>query len=479
MRNLCCAIGFLLAACSPTEESGSSTNVEGSQASHARKNVLFIVVDDLRPELACYGAQRALSPHIDALASRGVRFERAYCQQALCNPSRASALTGCRPDTTHVIGLDQPFREALPDVVTLPQHFKQNGYRAISIGKIFHGKLLDPQSWSEPEYSPGRNAVYATPRANSPGGSNRKGPSIESAEVPDNAYRDGQVADRAVEVLRNVGSEPFFLAVGFHKPHLPFAAPKRYWDLYGRERIELAPNPSPPENAPSFATHNWFELRQHRGIPPEGPLSQSMARELIHGYLACVSYIDAQVGRVIDELERLELSDQTLVVLWGDHGFHLGEHGLWAKKGLFEDALRVPLIIRAPGARAGTTCHGIVELVDLYPTLCELAGLSLPAHLEGTSFAPLLSEPDRPWKPAAFSHSPAAPGIRGYSMRTERWRFTSWRRVSDQSVLEQELYDHDADPHENVNLANEAHTAATLSALSSQLDEGWQAAVPR
>ncbi|TDJ68875.1 MAG: iduronate sulfatase [Planctomycetota bacterium] len=473
------ACGVLAAACGGGEDALEATPPEITPGPRARLNVLFIAVDDLRSELGCFGAERALTPNIDALARAGVRFERAYCQQALCNPSRASLLTGCRPMTTRVAGLDEHFRRALPDVVTLPQYFKQNGYRAISLGKIFHGNLLDPESWSEPEYLADRKSIYALPENIALNRPRKKGPPVESADVTDDAYRDGQVAQRAVEMLRGMNGEPFFLAVGFHKPHLPFAAPKRYWDLYAPDTIALAPNPDPPAGAPPFAIHPWIELRRYLGVPSEGPLDERTARELIHGYLACVSYVDAQVGKVLAELERLELARDTIVVLWSDHGWYLGEHGMWAKMGNFEEALRAPVILRAPGARAGAASRGLVELVDLYPTLCELTGLTPPPHLEGTSFAPLLAEPDRPWKRAVFSQHPASLDIMGYSVRTDRWRFTSWRRASDGAELARELYDHDADPFENVNLAEREDYAATVAGLGSQLDGGWRAAVPR
>lgn len=462
-------------------------------------NVLFIAIDDLRPELGCYG-QPVKSPHIDRLASEGMLFERAYVQVALCMPSRVSMLTGRRPDTTGVVDFSVRFRSVLPDVVTLPQHFKNNGYHAAGLGKIFHND--DKTSWSEPLFKSQRaeddyhtefgRKVLAWTKADhrrltyvwdlGDGITKTKRPGglpWESPVIPDNAVRDGQLADAAVAKLGELKDRPFFLAVGFHKPHLPFIAPKKYFDLYYRDAIEPAKNPFPPKDAPKYATYNWNDLRHYYGIPDVGPVSAEQAHDLKHAYYACVSFVDAQVGRVLAELDRLRLREKTVVVLWGDHGWQLGEHGMWDKHSNFETSTRIPLIVSAPGFKPGRT-RALVESVDLYPTLAELAGLSRDSDLEGHSFVPLLEDPGREWKTAAFSqYRRVIPGYgkiergMGYSMRTDRYRLTEWR-VSGTDFREYELYDHQADPQENVNLANRPSHKQLVAGLVTRLRQGWQ-----
>lgn len=459
-----------------------------------RPNVLFIAADDLRPQLRCYGNGQVVSPNIDRLAAQGTLFERAYCQQAVCSPSRSSLLTGCRPDTIRIYDLQTHFRKTCRDVVTLPQHFKNNGYHAQSFGKIFHGGLDDPPSWSAPGVWPKKDwyqlpdnqelmrnltagIVDEDAKMAAVAKGKIRGAPVECADVPDNAYNDGVIAEETIEAMRTMKDRPFFLAAGFLKPHLPFVAPKRYWDLYRREEIKLADNPHPPKNSPSIAWTSWGELRVYHGIPKKGPLPDEQARTLIHGYLACVSYIDAQIGRLLDELERLGLRDKTAVVLWGDHGWKLGEHGMWCKHTNFELDTRSPLICSAPGRKApGKKSRALVEFVDIYPSLCGLCGLSLPGHLEGTSFAPLMDAPDRPWKTAAFSQYPRGK-VMGYSMRTDRWRYTEWRN-QDGSLNATELYDHDTDPGENLCVAGRPEKADLIKQLAAQLKAGWRSAKP-
>ena len=459
---------------------------------HDRLNVLFIAVDDLRTELGCYGVEAILSPNIDRLAARGTLFDRAYCQQAVCSPSRTSLLTGCRPDTTKVYDLQTHFRTTLPEVVTLPQHFKNQGYTTRSLGKIFHGGLDDEESWSEPPPRVGRpmyalpenkelvakkaaaaaNKKFATPSA---AYNARTGPAYECVDVPDNTYSDGVIAERAVTILRELKDQPFFLAVGFLKPHLPFIAPKKYWDLYRRDEIPPAQNPFPPRDAPKTALSNWGELRAYSDIPSMGPLSEEQARTLKHGYYACVSYTDAQIGRVLDELERLQLSDRTIVILWGDHGWKLGEHAMWCKHTNFENDTWAPLICTAPFQKAaGEHTRALVEFVDIYPTLCDLAALPRPDHLEGSSFAPLLDAPDQPWKRAVFSQYPRGRDVMGYSMRTDHYRLTRWLKPSGDEVA-RELYDHEHDPQENVNVAERTENKDLIAELTRQMQAGWQA----
>lgn len=472
-----------------------------------RLNVLFIAVDDLRPELGCYGAEHVRSPHIDALAGRGTVFSRAYCQQAVCGPSRTSLLTGLRPDTTRVWDLRTHFRRAVPHAVTLPEHFKNHGYHAQSLGKVFHGSfppeayryyrgfvdVRDRRSWSVPEWF-GSPRYYYTPegvaaaRAKFARISGKRGPALDSwvhyflptlateaPEVADNVLYDGQLADAAIEALGEVRSRPFFLAVGFLRPHLPFVAPRKYWDLYDRNEIKLTENDSPPKGVPAIAMHDSGELRSYSDIPGRGPISEEQGRRLIHGYRACVSYVDAQIGRLLTELDRLKLRDHTIVCLWGDHGWHLGDNGLWGKQTNFEMATRVPLVVVSPEAKApGQTSDALVELVDVYPTLVELAGLPAPEDIEGRSFARLLDDSSAEHKSAALSQYPRGRTM-GRSIRTDRYRFTSWqdrRDVKGGGGIE--LYDHENDPGESRNIAELPENASLVEALEQKLTECWK-----
>lgn len=489
----------------------SAEQSQAAPATRAQKpNVLFIAVDDLRPELGCYGVEDVHSPHIDALAASGMLFERAYCQQAVCSPSRTSLLLGKRPDTTGIYDLHTHFRKHLPDTVTLPQHFKAHGYHTQAMGKIYHGGLDDPASWSTASYQPraqtywnpetresirqrleklresgrhGTEAVEKDPKTGLPLRLKRPprvlGTSWEAPDVDDDQVRDGILATRAVETLEELAGkeQPFFLAVGFYKPHLPFVAPRKYYDLYEPARLRLAGNPEPPKNCPPIALTNWGELRGYSDIPRPGPLPDAKARELIHGYYACVSHIDAQIGRLLKALDRLKLRDNTIVILWGDHGWQLGEHGLWCKHTNFEVATHVPMILSVPGQphRGGRT-KALVEFVDIYPTLCALAGLPIPKDLEGISMAPLLEKPTHPWKTAAFSQYPRAGGM-GYSIRTDRYRYTEWRD-GEGKVTARELYDHQEDPAENVNRAGDPAQKGTLRDLERMLEAGWRGAAP-
>lgn len=459
-------------------------------------NVLFIAVDDLRPTIGCYGAPVIRTPHIDRLAARGTVFTRAYCQQAVCSPSRTSLLTGLRPDTTRVYDLETHFRDTIPDVVTLPQQFMAAGYHAQALGKIYHGGLNDEKSWTAPHWTP-RRPGYLLPETQelvrrlveearaqgvdvSDARRRPRGPAWEDPDVPDNALADGATCDRALELLGELQQQAFFLAVGFLKPHLPFVAPKRYWDLYDPNDIELADNPFAPQDAPQYALSNWGELRNYHGMPGQGPVTDDQARRLIHGYYACTSYVDAQVGRLLDELQRLGLLERTVVILWGDHGWHLGDHGLWCKHTNYENSVWSPLIISVPGQRPAP-CDALVEFVDIYPALCDICGVPLPEGLEGSSFKPLLDDAARPWKAAAFSQYPR--NIRGqgramgYSMRTDRYRFTEWRALNT-DFREYELYDHTVDPKENVNVAGRPENAALVAQLIEQLHADWKGALP-
>lgn len=460
-----------------------------ADAPKKKMNVLFIAVDDLRPELGCYGGA-AKTPNIDALAARGTLFDRAYCQQAVCSPSRTSMLTGRRPDTTKIYDLETHFRTTIPDVVTLPQYFKENGYFAQSFGKIFHGGLNDPKSWSVP-HTDSAGQTYSNPatlklirdRAGDPdfAGAKNKGTATEIADCADNVLNDGWTADRAIEAMKKLGDKPFFLAVGFIKPHLPFVAPKKYFDLYPPEAITLAPNPNPPANVPQLAMTNFAELRNYTDMPKTGPITDEQAKVLRRGYYAATSYMDAQVGRVLKQLDEQGLRDSTIIVLWGDHGWQLGDVGMWCKHTNFEIATRAAFLVSVPGQKsAGSKSEALVEYVDVYPSLCELAGLPLPEGLEGTSFVPVVNDPARQWKSAAFSQYPRLKDIMGYSMRTDRYRYTEWVKKDDHTnVVARELYDQQNDPTETKNIAGEASEKETIAKLSDQLRAGWKAAAPK
>ena len=415
-------------------------------------NVLFIAIDDLRPQLACYGRPQMVTPNIDALASGGLLFERAYCQVPVCGATRASLLSGIRPLRDRFVTFDTWTDEDAPGVRTLPEHFREAGYTTISVGKVFHHRTdCAERSWSADPWHPrleysGTWRNYALPENRVlDEADDHRGPAFERADVDDDAYFDGQIADRAIAELHRLAryDEPFFLAAGFIKPHLPFNAPSRYWDLYDHDRLDLANNPFAPDGAPEMAMHTFGELRAYFDVPREGPVSEELNRNLVHGYYAATSYTDAQVGRLLDQLDALGLRDNTVIVLWGDHGWQLGEHGLWCKHCNFNTSLNAPLIVAAPGAIPGARTSALVEFVDVYPTLCELAGLERPDHLEGDSFVELLGQADRPWKPAAFSRY-----FRGDSIRTDRYLYTEFTN-DDGDLVGRMVYDHEADPDEN------------------------------
>jgi len=491
-----------------------SLGLGGLFAAKKRPNVLFIAVDDLRPELGIYGAGHVHSPRMDELGRSGVVFHKAYCQSAVCNPSRASLFTGLRPDTLKVWDLKTLFRETAPKAITLPQQFRNQGYRTAEIGKIFHNSFPDPQSWSEPDlhidgfpFDP--DAVYRSEsevaaleqrkRAILAAGNEQrhidqygqwylKQSASEAPDVPDEAYYDGAQTRVAVEKLKEFFGrpEPFFLGVGYYRPHLPFNAPKKYWDLYNRAEIRLAKNAFQPKGAPTMAGNMNRELRGYQDFltapkPHEGSLGEAESRRLRHGYLASVSYVDAQVGKLLDAIDRNGLRENTNVVLWGDHGWKLGEHNGWGKMTNYEVDARVPLMVRAPGYASGR-CDRLVEFVDVYPTLCELAGVAKPKELEGQSFVPLLKSKDRKWKTAAFHQFLregqwiAADGVEymGYAIRTERHRYVEWIRWKEKSLAGRELYDLANNPQEDVNLIGSQGIEGIVADLSRRLKSGWR-----
>ncbi len=454
-----------------------------------KKNVLFIAVDDLRPTLGCYGDTIAITPNIDKIASKGIVFNRAYCQEAVCNPSRSSLLTGRRPDTTKVWDNRTHFRKNIPDVITLPQYFKNHGYHVQSVGKIYHDPrwAQDPESWSVPgtlavtsecggKYLLDKNARTVK---------SWKGESTECIEVSDYAYIDGRVADSALDIIMDIRKKPFFLAVGFRRPHLPFCAPKKYWDIYDREKIAPPANPEKPKNVPVIALHNWRELRGYTDIPNEGPLTPEKIAELRHGYYASTSYIDALIGKLLKRLEIIGLLDNTIIILWGDHGYHLGEHDLWCKITNFEYDTRAPLILADPNQKnKGIKTGALVEFVDIYPTLVDLCDLPKADGLEGISMRPLIDEPNRIWKKAAFSQFPRPIYTReelkymGYSIRTDKYRYTEWQEIETKKIVARELYSHIHDSLETENLAGLSEYKDVLTEMAAMLKKGWREALP-
>ena len=533
MKHVICGAYLLMIACSAFAAD--------------RPNILFIAIDDLRPELGCYGSEIAVSPNLDALAKEGLLFNRAYCQQAICRPSRASLMTGARPDTTGLHHNYVSLRELQPEIVTLPQHFIAHGYETVYCGKVFHqGDTDEENSWSRAPVKWLQDVKkplggYALPENNKMKADNLKrmlakygeaarrglaaGPAYENADVPDHAYIDGYETLRAIATMKEMvrqGDKPFFLALGFRKPHLNWTAPKRYWDLYDPAKIPLADDVDAPEHGAAMGLHASFELRTRAGIPKYGPLGTKLSRRLKHAYLACVSYVDAQIGLMLAALEAAGVRDNTIIIVWGDHGWHLGDMGVWGKATNYEIATRVPLMIWTPKMLArGKSTNALVELIDMYPTLCELAGLPIPGHVEGHSFVPLLDEPDRPWKKAAFSQypnpalrewaaNPLSQGMRetwfgplikdveqriidqqggkwdrelfeqhlmGYTMRTDRYRLVVWRdrRNSKAEPVFVELFDHKTDPNETKNVAGER--PELVKKLTKQMNAGWKVAL--
>lgn len=437
----------------------------------SRPNVLLICVDDLKPNLGCYGDKLAVSPHIDALASRGVRFDAAYCNQAVCSPSRNSLLTGRRPQSLGIYDLATNFRKAAPSAVTLPQHFKQSGYRTEALGKVFHvghGNHEDPASWSVPHFQ-AKTVGYALPEnrasqtregalfENMDPKDKPKGAAYEKADVPDEAYGDGIIAREAVARLRSAAAkpdQPFFLAVGFLKPHLPFCAPKKYWDMHDPAKFTLASVRTPPAGAPEWAPQFGGELRNYKDMPAKGAVSDETQRTLIHGYYAATSYMDAQLGKVIEALRATGLAENTIIVLWGDHGWHLGDHGMWCKHTNYEQATRIPLVFVAPGiAKAGTSTKALVETVDIYPTLCDLAKIETPKGLDGVSFTPALADQAAKGRDSVIHVYPRGPRL-GRAIRTETHRLVEWKPIgAPVSEAVYELYDYKNDPLETRNIA--------------------------
>jgi iduronate 2-sulfatase len=437
-------------------------------------NVLFIAIDDLNTRLGCFGVDHVFSPNIDRLAARGMSFQRAYCQYPSCGPSRASVLTGLRPGSTKVLSNKVHFRNLIPDAVTLPQLFRRNGYFVSRVGKIFHQANPthigtsgpdDPASWDHVVNPRGRDkdeedllTVY-TPQLPLPDQM-----CFLKAAGADVEQTDGKVADETIRLLKKHREEPFFIAAGFYRPHIPYIAPKKYFDLYDLDRTPL---PIVPQGYRRMVPHAAL------ASTPQWPnfgTTERQARECILAYDACVSFADAQVGRLLNTLDDLGLADNTVVVLWGDHGYHLGEHGLWRKNSLYEESARAPLVIAGPGiASASHKCEAIVEFVDIYPTVAELVGLAPPDSTEGRSLTPLLRNPDATWNHPAFTETHFR-DVSGHAIRTARWRCVEWGKGGLKGV---ELYDESADPLELKNLASDPKYSHTLTELRKRIGEHW------
>ena len=546
-KNVLCLLGFILmfASCNQIKK-------QEAPVKKKKPNILFIAVDDLRPELGCYGSNIAITPNFDRIAKQGVLFERAYCQQAICSPSRASLMTGARPETINIIENFTYFRDENPDIITLPQHFIANGYEAAYAGKIYHKSAFADQqkSWSRTP------AKIELPRPNYPGGYTTKenqdiykknqafvkskykdashyalgrGPAYEINDVEDHEYNDGYNTLVGIATLKEMIADkdkPFFFGMGYKLPHLDWNAPKKYWDMYDRDKIPMSDQVNSPKDGAAMGLHASFELRVRHGIPKTGPIEGELARTLKHAYLASVSYVDAQIGKVLDALEESGEMDNTIIMLWGDHGWHLGDMGVWGKATNYEIATRVPLIVSSPYMTAemkGKKSNALVELVDMYPTLCELASIDQPKHLEGHSFAPVLSDASMKWKDAAFTvyptpalrewaANPLTKGMRetyfgpliedvegriiaqqgdnwdrelfennlmGYAMRTDRYRLVVWkdRTKPESEPLYVELYDHTTDPKETTNVAPQQQKI--VDQLMIQFNKGWEGSLPK
>ncbi|BDS05075.1 iduronate-2-sulfatase [Oceaniferula spumae] len=491
----------------------------GTSMAAEKPNVLFIAVDDLKPDLGNYGNTLVKTPNFDRLAAMGVTFTNSHCNQAVCGPSRASLMTGLRPDRTRVHDLKTVCREVSPWITTIPEHFKNNGYVSVGTGKIYDPRCVDKKSdepsWSRPFrlYNLDYNDQFPEPVAAAYQGAafhqalkemtaeGKKGygpiykglvkrdlhPAVESVDVPDDAYTDGAIRKQGVKYLRELGGQggkekPFFVAVGFKKPHLPFVAPKKYWDMYNREDMPLAEFKKHAENSPDFAYHNFPELRSYSGIPAEGPLSDAQSRELIHGYYACISYIDAQIGMLLDELEQRDLMKNTIIVVWGDHGWHLGDHGLWAKHTNYEQSTRAPLMFAGPGIQKGKSSAAPTEFVDIFPTLCDLAGIPQLENLDGQSAKPILDGSKEQVDDYAVSQFGRGKAM-GYAFRDKQYRYIVWvngDKASDgtttpaaelgDKVKAEELYDYKADPLETKNIIKDPEQAERVKALRATAD---------
>ncbi|TWU41836.1 sulfatase [Novipirellula artificiosorum] len=435
-----------------------------------RPNILFIAVDDLRPEIACYDHPEMVTPNLDRLANHGVRFDHAYCNIAVCGASRASLMKGLRPNPNRFTSYLTRADKDAPNVPSLPMTLKENGYHTVSNGKIYHHRNDDIDAWSETPWSQPTTSMWWAIPENRPKTNNSKqrGPAFESADVPDDQYPDHQICSKTIEDIQRLSKQdaPFFVACGFYRPHLPFNAPKKYWDLYPESQVVLPNNMYFPENLSQAFAYTWGEMRAYRDIPAKGPVSEATARNLVRGYHACVSFIDVQIGRLLDELESLGIADNTIVVLWGDHGWQLGEHGFWCKHTNFEVATHTPLMIVAPEVQGDRVCQKLVEYVDIYPTLCDLAGVGKPSHLQGKSMTTLLHDVDSDFKDAVITRHGG-----GDSIRTSDFRYMEMRAQGGKGELQGVgLFDLRNNASENEDVSGETRYAPVLDALQTSLD---------
>lgn len=473
MKNkvLCMGALTLLGACP------SGVNAKAKQ--NEKKNVLFIMVDDLRPQLGCYGQSQIKSPNIDKLASEGTLFQKAYCNYPVCGPSRASLLSGLRPNATRYVNNHSSVEKDEPNIVPIQKAFKDNGYYTVSLGKVYHHRFDREDGWSERPW----HATDGEKRKEHPDGwrdyqnkssialcrkNKGRATAYEIGNVEDEDYFDGKIATRAISKLKmfKKTGKSFFMTVGFIKPHLPFNAPAKYFDLYPKNSIKIPDNYYAPKNAPKESLHNWWELRAYTDIPSkEGALSDEKAKEVIRGYYACVSYVDAMIGRVLDELKTLGLEENTVVCLIGDHGWQLGEHSLWCKHSNFNMALNTTMIVKAPDMKQGQKTNSLVELVDIYPSFCDLAQIPAPTHLEGKSFVPVLKNPNKKWKEAVYSKMGD-----GWSAITQRYIYTEWINKKGE-VVNTMLYDHKNDPAENVNIVAEPKMKGVVKKMKQLLGQ--------
>jgi len=460
MRMLAIAMAALLTAGAPAEP---------------RLNVLFIAVDDMNSDLGCYGHPLVQSPNIDRLARKGVKFDNAYCQFPLCSPSRSSLMTGLRPDTTRVFNLTYHFRKGLPDVVTLSQLYRNNGAFAARVGKIYHygnpgdigtSGLDDKASWDHVINPAGRDKTALEPEIINYTPKRGLGSAmcfLSDKEGKDEEHTDGKVATEAIRLLEEHQGKPFFIAAGFYKPHTPYVAPKKYFDPYPMEKIQLPKEPA--DHLKSVPKPALASTAPH----PNFGVTEDQARECKQAYYAAISFVDAQIGRVLDAVDRLKLWENTVVVFWSDHGYHLGDHGLWMKQSLFDQSSRVPMIIVAPGAKGnGKSCPRTVELLDLYPTLADLSGLAPPKDIQGASLRPLLDDPSKAWDRPAFTQVQRG-GFPGHAVTTEQWRYIEW----DGGKAGTQLYDRAKDPQEFVNLASDPKHAKVVEELQALVKKNW------
>ena len=491
-----------------------------------KPNILFVSIDDLRPTLGVYGDPIAITPNIDKLAGEGATFRNTFCQSAVCAPSRASLMTGLRPDSTRVWHLGNKFRKINPATVTMPQHFSKFGYHTVNIGKMFHNYMPDSISWDEPDLRPAR---YLRPEWLGRDGETfyiseavqksqvikrdsllklrpiryadgwNTGPAWEAADVHDSLYYDGSQNELTKKTLSRLAkmNQPFYMGLGFFRPHLPFVAPKKYWDMYQREHIPLANNSELSADAPLFSMNSMYELRHYDGFGHIGHpassfrMNEDTARILKHGYYASVSYVDALLGDLITHMKELKIYENTIIIVWGDHGWKLGEHNSWGKMTNYNIDLQVPMIIRYPNQeKRGVQTFGITELVDMFPTLCELADVEIPNYMQGSSLIPLLKNPDLPWKKAAFSQFHRRPKVSadgkrymGYSLNTATHHYIEWyywnhKTGTKGEYVTAELYHRKNDPDEKKNISQEEENINLVKTLSKQLAEGWEAARP-